>query len=89
MALRRTDRILVLAKIDPKTKADMMDPEVFEGKNNLHAVMDNSTCLWSFKYERGLPPEPLRQRFTNFNTLKAAAENYFSKKNVRIVEVID
>lgn len=89
MVLKSNDRILLLEKIDPKGKTDMIDPQVFEGKNNLHAVMDESNCLWSLKYERGLPPEPLRSRYTNFATAYAAAEKYFGMKNIKITQVID
>lgn len=84
-----SDRVLILEKIDPKGKTDMVDPAVFEGKNNFHAVMDSTTCLWSVKYERGLPPAPLRTKYTSFKALKAAAELYFSTKNVKITGVQD
>lgn len=89
MVMKSNDRILKLEKIDPKGKTDMVDPQVFEGKNNLHAVMDTSNCMWTCRYEHGLPPEPLRQRFTDFKTLYQHAERYFSLKNIKIVEVLD
>lgn len=84
-----SDRILVLEKVDPKGKTDMIDPAVFEGKNSLHAVMDPSTCMWTMKYEHGSIPAPLRQKFTNFATLKIAAAKYFSEKNIKIAKVLD
>lgn len=88
--MRNTDRILVLEKIDPKNKdTGMIDPQVFEGKNNLHAVMDPGTCMWSLRYERGIVPTPLRQKFTDFKTLKLQAEVYLRTKNIKIVEVKD
>lgn len=87
--MKSNDRILILEKIDPKGKTDMIDPQVFEGKNNLHAVMDPSNCMWSLKYEHGLPPEPLRSRFTNFQTAYDTATRYFTTKNIKIVEVQD
>lgn len=83
------DRILVLEKIDPKGKTDMIDPAVFEGKNALHALMDPQTCLWTFKYEHGTIPAPLRMKFTNFKTLKVAADKYFGEKNIKITQVLD
>lgn len=90
MVLRNNDRILVLEKVDPKSKDNgLIDPEVFEGKNNLHAVMDESTCLWTFKYERGTIPEPLRMKFTSFKHLKEHADIYFGKKNIKITKVVD
>lgn len=93
MALRNnmlsSDRTLKLERIDPKKDVGLFDPEVFKGKNNLHVVMDPSTCLWSFKYERGLVPPALKDRFTSFNVAKQQAELYFATKNIRIVEVLD
>ena len=89
MVMKSNDRILVLEKIDPKGKIDMIDPTVFEGKNNLHVVMDESNCMWHLKYEHGLPPTALRGRYTNFNTAKEAADKYFSTKNVKIAQVLD
>lgn len=88
--MRNTDRILVLERIDSKNKdAGMVDPGVFEGKNNLHAVMDEKTCLWSLRYERGIVPGPLRERYTDFKTLKQQTEIYLRTKNIKITEVKD
>lgn len=87
--MQPTDNILVLEKIDPKGDTGLFDPEVFKGKNNLHVVMDPSTCLWSFKYERGLVPPALKDRFTSLNFAKQHAEIYFATKNIKIVEVIN
>lgn len=88
--MRSTDRILILEKFDPKNKdVGLMDPAVFTGKNNLHAVMDQSSGLWSMKYERGIVPPQLKNKFTDFNSLKQHAENYFKSKNIKIAKVID
>jgi len=90
MALRSTDRILVLEKIDPKDKdVGLVDPQVFTGKNNLHVVMDPTTCMWSFKYEHGAVPPNLRNTFTNFKMAKEHAEIYLMSKKIKIVEVKD
>jgi len=90
MALRSTDRILVLEKHDPKSKdVGLVDPQVFEGKNNLHLVMDPTTLLWSFKYERGVVPPNLRNKFTNFKMAKEHAEQYLRAKNIKIVDIKD
>lgn len=88
MALRSNDRVLVLEKVDPKADTGLFDPEVFKGKNNLHLVRDEH-CYWRFKLERGLPPPPLRDRYTDFNTAMKQANQYFTTKNIRIVEVKD
>lgn len=90
MAMRKSDRILKLEKYDPKQKdTGLIDPEVFTGGNNLHVIADPGTLLWSFKYEHGHVPPHLRNKFTDFNTAKAHAENYFKTKNIRIKEVLD
>lgn len=90
MVLRSTDRILVLEKVDPKNKnIGLLDPAVFTGKNNLHAVMDAGTGLWSMKYEHGILPPQLKNKFTDFNSLKKQAEVYFTPKNIKITKVID
>lgn len=87
--MRKTDRILKLEKFDPKQKTDLIDPKVFTGGNNLHVIEDLSTNLWTFKYEHGHVPPQLRNKFTDFKTAKAHADNYFKTKNIRIVQVID
>lgn len=90
MALRKTDRILVLERIDPKNKNNgMVDPRVFSGENNLHVIMDLVTGLWTFKYERGIVPGALRERFTSFLQAYNFADNYLKTKNIKIVEVRD
>lgn len=90
MALRSTDRILVLERVNKADKhIGLIDPKVFTGDNNLHAVMDPSTCMWTFKYEHGMVPPQLRSKFTDFNTLKKHAEIYFNTKSIRITGVKD
>lgn len=88
MAMRRGDRVLILEKIDTKGDMGLFDPEVFKGKNNLHLVRDEH-CYWRFKLERGLPPPPLRDKYTDFKTALKQAEQYFTLKNIRIVEIQD
>jgi len=90
MALRNTDRILVLERYDPKNKnVGLIDPQVFEGKNNLHLVMDPATLIWTFRYEHGVVPPTLKARFTSFKLAKEHAEIYLKSKNIKIVEVKD
>lgn len=87
--MRSNDRLFVLERINPDKKdTGLFDPEVFEGKNSLHAVMDPDT-MWRCKYERGIPPKPLQQRYTNFKLLKQHIEQYLASKNIRIVEIKD
>lgn len=89
MQKRSTDRILILEKEDPKMSAGILDPAVFEGKNNLHLRQDLVTGLWEFKYERGAVPPPLRNPFTSAKFALIHAENYFKTKKIKIVEVQD
>lgn len=90
MVTRNTDRILVLERVDTKKKdVGLVDPRVFSGQNELHAVMDLGTRLWSMKYKHGILPPQLKNKFTDFNTLKQHAEVYFSTRNIRISKVID
>lgn len=88
------DRILALEIIDGKKPLNSMgivDPRLFQegdNANRLHAVMDMETCLWSFKYDKGgVPPALKDQRFTGFKALKKYADDYFSKRNIRIREI--
>lgn len=91
MVLRRTDRILVLERIDPKGKdIGLVDPKVLGGQNNLHAVMDTTTLMWSLKYDHGLvPPAWKKSKYTSFKALREYLDDYFRNKNIKIVEVID
>jgi hypothetical protein len=89
MHVRSTDRILVLEKEDPKMSAGILDPAVFEGKNNLHLRQDLVTGLWEFKYERGAVPPPLRNPWTSPKFALAHAESYFKTKKIKIKEIKD
>jgi hypothetical protein len=86
--MRSNDRILVLQK-DKDADLGLIDPGIFEGKNNLHVVMDPNTLIWNFKYERGPVPPALRNRYTSFKLAKEAADTYFKTKNVKVVAVRD
>ena len=66
----------------------LLDPGIFTGTNSLHAFMDE-TGLWFCKYERGILPEPLKQRFTSLSKLLSFTKDYFGKRNLEIVEVKD
>lgn len=90
MQFRKTDRIIILEKEDPKMKdTGILDPGIFEGKNNLHLVLDLVSGLWSFKYERGAVPPHLRTPFTSAKFALQHAEGYFKTKKIKIVEVQD
>lgn len=90
--MRDSDRILVLSVIDgkaPRNTTGMVDTRLFTGENKLHAIMDTQTTLWSFKYDMGILPQPLKHKFTSFKILKKHAEDYFRTRNIEIKEIID
>jgi hypothetical protein len=93
--LKSSDRVLILEPIDnkvPLSSIGLVDPRLFkEGtdSNKLHAIMDNETCLWNLKYEKGAVPAALKGEFTSFTALKKHTDNYFKNRNVRIKEVRD
>lgn len=86
------DRTLKLEIIDPtknvKDSTGIIDNSLFKnGGNELNAIMDPETCLWSFKYKAGSIPPGLRGQFTGFRSAKKFADNYFSHRNIKITEV--
>lgn len=86
------DRTLVLKPIEGKKPLDtrgVTDPRLFTGENTVHAIMDKRSMLWTIKYAQGLPPPKLRNKYTSFSKLRAAMDDYFSKRNVEIVDVKD
>ncbi len=86
------DRVLVLKVMEgmkPLNTSGVADPRLFTGENKLHAVMDEQSCLWKFKYDMGIVPEALKGNFTGFKALKKFADSYFNKRNIEIVEVKD
>lgn len=90
--IRKTDRVLVLSVIDgekAKNSTGLTDTSLFTGSNQLHAVMNPQTCFWTFKYERGDTPQPLKGTFTSFKALLKFAEDYYKKRNIEIKEVKD
>ena len=48
--------------------------------------MDTETCLWSFKYEKGIVPPALKGTFTGFRALKKHADAYFETRNIKVTE---
>ena len=89
---RSPNRTLVLKPIEGKTAKDvtgLTDARLFTGRNELHAIMDESTCLWRMRYNDGILPPQLKQSFTSFSLLKKHAEQYFRQRNIEIAEVKD
>lgn len=84
------DRILVLEIVNGKRANDsLIDNAVFDGKNNIHAVLQLNN-LWTLKLEHGFLPSYLRDKaFTNFNRLLKYVEDYFSKRGIKVKEIVD
>lgn len=89
---RNPDRIIKLKIIDgtkPLTATGLTDSRLFSGENNLHAIMDEEDCLWHLKYDSGVLPQHLKQKFTSFKFLYKHVETYFKGRNIEISEVKD
>ena len=88
--MRKEDRILVIEPIDGKPKSTWgnTDPRLFHG-NDLHAIHGTEDNLWRLKYDFGILPEPLKQKFTSFSKLKNYVEAYYNRRNIVIKEVLD
>lgn len=94
--MRSSDRILMLELLDTNksaksgTNTGMLDPTLFkEGGNRLHCVMDPETCMWTFKYEKGMLPPALKGNWTGFKAIRKHAEEYFHHRNIKVSEVKD
>lgn len=90
--MRSDDRVFVLQPVQGKSAKDILgraDPRLFTGENNLHAIYDDITGMWRLRYDMGALPEPLKQKFTTFNTAVDAVKKYFSSRNVEITKIID
>lgn len=92
--MRSPDRILILEPIEgrPLNSKGIIDTRLFkdgEEGNKLHAVMDTESCLWSFRYEKGIVPSALKGTFTGFRALKKFADEYFLQRNIKITEIKD
>lgn len=88
---RSDDRTLVLEQIPGKGTVNsqgLVDSRLFKGGNTLHAIKTNNN-MWALKYAAGGLPEPLKQTFTNFDTLFNFTSNYFEKRGLKIVRVDD
>lgn len=91
-SLKSNDRVIILSPIEGKnTKSDsgLVDNRLFTGDNKLHAILDEQHMLWSLRYEKGITPAPLQQKFTNFRILLEFVKEYFSRRNIAVKEVIE
>src|SRR5271167_4518301 len=73
-------------------KRTTFNAHMFQGDKQLHAVQDSG--LWYLVYKTldgrgaGNLPEPLKQRWTNFNQLIKFLVPYFESRGVRIEEIL-
>jgi len=89
---RSNDRIIYLRKIEGQKIKDSLgnvDPSLFQGGNRVHAIMDPQTCLWEIKYDKGIVPPIMKQRFTSYPKLMAFLELYFRKRGLEVEKVED
>ena len=78
LRMRSDDRVFILRPKEgqsPTKNSGLVDTRLFKGENKLHAVRDKMTSLWSLRYDSGLLPEPLKQRFTSFEALRKFVES--------------
>lgn len=88
--LAKTDRVFSLKQRPGEKTTDSLgniDPRLFKGENKLHAVMDQESCHWFMKYDKGGLPEPLKGRYTSIVKLKEAADYYFNSRGVEVTEI--
>lgn len=79
------DRIIKFKSIGD-TKVDQ---RLVTGENKVHAVMDPEYGHWTISYEHGTAPTVLQQKFTSFPRLIAFVTDYYRKRNLEIIEIID
>lgn len=89
--VRSNDRVLVLKPIEGEktlSSTGLVDPRLFSGENRLH-VKCSPNNMWYFKYEQGIVPEPLKERFTSFPAALEKATKYFKSRNINVEKIID
>lgn len=91
-SLKSNDRVIVLSPIEGKntvSNTGLTDNRLFTGDNKLHAILDEQHMLWSLRYEKGITPAPLQQKFTNFRILLEFVKEYYNRRNIAVKEVIE
>ena len=66
----------------------MVDPRLFKGGNNLHAIC-NDLGMWRLKFENGILPEQLKGQFTKFSLVYELAKRYYNYRGLDVVDVKD
>lgn len=89
--MNTNDRVFVLGAVEGKNMKNVIgvtDNRLFSGENKLHAVRE-PTGVWYLKYEKGILPEPFKQKFTGFNKLFRFVEDYYKRRNIEVKEVVN
>lgn len=84
-------RELILRPMEGKratSASGLVDNRLFKGENSLNAIQGEDG-LWFCRFEQGIVPEPLKQRWTSVSKLLGFVKNYYEKRNIEIVEVKD
>lgn len=90
--MKKIDRIFILKPKEGKVAeatSGLTDKRLFTGENKLHAIMDTQTTLWHLKYDQGILPPLFKQQFTGWLMLLKVVKEYYTKRNIDIVEIID
>lgn len=92
----KTERIFKLSPISEMVlmsrKRSTFNAHMFQGDKQLHAIQDAG--LWYLAYKSsdgtgaGNLPEPLKQRWTNFNQLLKFLISYFEARGVKVDEIV-
>lgn len=90
--VKSNDRYVILKQMEGKpslNSSGMVDKRLFSGENKLHVILDPQEGLWSVKFEKGLTPGHLDQKFTTFRKAVDTIVQYYRKRNIEIDKIID
>ncbi len=86
-----THRMLVLKQKEGekiRSTTGLVDPRLFQGGNNVHVQMQPDG-LWRIRYDAGVVPIPLQDKFTSCEKLLKHTRKYFATRGVDVVDVIN
>lgn len=90
--VKKDRRVISLRPIDnkkPLTTSGAIDSRLFTGENQLVAIYDTASGMWSARYTIGATPMGLQQRFTLFNELVEYLRQFYRLRNVEISGIKD
>lgn len=87
--MNRSNKIVLkLVPIDPSKKADLHNNAT--KPIDVNAIRNKETNLWHIRYPQNVPsPMPLQVQFTKLDKLINHASDFYSKRNLKISEMID